>query len=245
MVDGANRQYLIHVPPTYDGKTAVPLVVDIHGLTSTDTAQAGLSGWRAKADQENFIVVHPQGLNNSWNGGELCCGQSQANGVDDEGFMRALVKEMGTSACIDPKRVYATGLSNGGAMSHLLACQTADIFAATAPVSMGNGAQPCEPKRPISVVMFRGTADPLVAFEGGTFPSAAADFEQWKTLNKCEGTPTASRGTCETYSQCAGGTEVTLCAIEGAGHVLYDAAATAGAPVPDVVYDTFKRQVLP
>jgi polyhydroxybutyrate depolymerase len=241
--DGQQRQYMVHVPSSYNGSTPVPLVIDIHGLTSSMSAQKGLSGWAAKSDKEGFIVIHPQGLGNSWNGGSLCCGSSQSSGVDDEGFMRAIVKTTGEQGCIDPKRVYATGLSNGGAMSHLLACRAADVFAATAPVSMGNGTRPCQPSRPISVTMFRGTSDTLVSYNGGLFPSAKADFDQWKGLDSCTGSA-ATSGPCETYTGCAAGTEVTLCTIN-AGHVLYSAAAQQGAPVPDVVWEMFKRQTLP
>src|SRR5262245_49018159 len=171
--DGQSREFLVHVPSSYDGATAVPLVLDIHGLTSSARQQAAISGWRRKADEEGFIVVHPQGLDASWNAGSLCCGNSQRSGVDDEGFLRAVVRRLESEACIDARRVYATGLSNGGGMSHLLACNAADLFAATAPVSMGNGTLPCQPARPISVVMTRGTQDPLVPFDGGLFPSAA------------------------------------------------------------------------
>lgn len=96
---------------------------------------------------------------------------------------------MKQDACIDPKRVYVTGISNGGAMSHLLACKEAGVFAASAPVSMGNGTTPCMPSRPISVVMFRGEMDDLVAYNGGTFPSAMANFDMWKDINGCIGTP--------------------------------------------------------
>lgn len=240
--DGVTRTYIVHVPRNVDGATPVPLVIDLHGLTSSAGAQASLSGWRRKADEEGFIVVHPQGLNASWNGGDLCCGTSQRQGVDDEGFMRALVAEMQKDTCIDPKRVYATGLSNGGAMSHLLACNAADLFAATAPVSMGNGTRPCAPSRPISVVMTRGTQDTLVAFDGGLFPSAREDFEQWAGLNGCAGAPDATDELCQTFSDCDGGVEVKLCAVN-AGHVLYNNAQ--GFSVPDVVWQTFQRQVLP
>ena len=241
--DGQQRQYLVHVPSSYNGSTPVPLVIDIHGLTSSMTAQKGLSGWVAKSDKEGFIVIHPQGLGNSWNGGSLCCGTSQSSGVDDEGFMRAIVTTTGEQGCIDPKRVYATGLSNGGAMSHLIACRAADVFAATAPVSMGNGTRPCQPARPISVAMWRGTSDTLVSYNGGLFPSAQADFDQWKGLDSCTGSA-ASNGPCETYTGCAAGTEVTLCTIN-AGHVLYSAAAQQGAAVPEVAWEMFKRQTLP
>lgn len=241
--DGVTRTYIVHVPNAVDGSAPVPLVLDLHGLTSSARSQAGLSGWRAKSDQEGFIVVHPQGLNASWNGGDLCCGTSQRNGVDDEGFMRALVAQMSEDACIDRKRVYATGLSNGGAMSHLLACETADLFAATAPVSMGNGTDPCNPSRPISVVMTRGTRDTLVSFNGsGIFPSAQEDFEQWAELNGCRGAPQPANGLCQVFTDCDGGVEVKACAVN-AGHVLY--RNSQNFSVPDVVWETFERQSLP
>ena len=240
--DGQPRQYLVHIPESYTGGVAVPLVLDLHGLTSNARQQALLSGWRAKADEAGFIVVHPEGLGGSWNGGALCCGSSRRDQVDDEGFMRAIVLSMQRDACIDSRRIYATGLSNGGAMSHLLGCRAADVFAATAPVSMGNGAQPCQPSRPIAVVMTRGTRDSVVAYEGGLFPSAAADLEQWAALNGCEGEAELRDDVCETHDNCAGGVEVTLCTLD-AGHVLYDNAE--GFSLPDVVWNTFERQPLP
>jgi polyhydroxybutyrate depolymerase len=241
---GATRTFLLHVPESYDGTRAVPLVLDMHGYTSSAVAQRAISGWLAKSDEEGFLLVHPNGLDASWNGGSLCCGNSQKNGVDDEGFLRAVVKRMQQDACIDDKRVYATGLSNGGAMSHLLACRAADVFAATAPVVMGNGTRPCAPSRPISVVMFRGLSDPLVPYGGGLFPSAAADLEQWKALNGCTGPSSRVHEVCETYSDCSGGVEVTLCTID-AGHVLYRQATEQGADIPDVVWEVFERQPLP
>jgi polyhydroxybutyrate depolymerase len=240
--DGETRTYIVHVPQGVNGTSAVPLVVDMHGLTSSAGAQASLSGWRAKADEEGFIVVHPQGLDASWNGGELCCGTSQRTGVDDEGFIRALVAQMESDACIDSKRVYATGLSNGGAMSHLLGCQAADLFAATAPVSMGNGVRACNPSRPISVVMTRGTQDTLVSFNGGLFPSAQEDFEEWAARNGCQGSPREANELCQVFTDCDGGVEVKTCTLN-AGHVLYDNSQDFS--VPDVVWETFERHTLP
>jgi polyhydroxybutyrate depolymerase len=241
---GAAREYIVHVPPGYDGSHPVPLVLDIHGFTSNASQQQAVSGWGAKADREGFIVVYPDGLDQSWNGGSLCCGTSLLTQVDDEGFIRDVVVKMRADACIDGARVYATGLSNGGAMAHLLACRAADVFAASAPVSMGNGTMPCAPARPISIVMYRGTSDPLVPYDGGIFPSAAADLAQWSMLNGCTGPPAATHGLCQTFSSCAAGVEVTLCTVDS-GHVLYDDAAAQGAPVPDVVWETFQRHTLP
>lgn len=256
---GVQREYLVHVPASYTGKAKVPLVLDIHGLGSNAAQQKEISGWVAKSDQQGFVLVHPNGLNSSWNGGSLCCGSSQSTGVDDLGFMRALVKELAKPACTDAKRVYATGLSNGGAMTHLLACQASDVFASVAPGSMGNGALPCQPGRPISVTMWRATSDTLVPYEGGkgsfgvgpTFPSAQADFAQWKMLDSCTGEPSTSDQICKTYAECAGGVEVTLCTVTTSpdellgGHVLYDSAKAQGAPVPDVAWDVFERHPLP
>jgi polyhydroxybutyrate depolymerase len=240
--DGVAREYLVHAPASYDGSSPVPLVIDLHGFTSTARQQAA-SGWREKADAEGFIVVHPQGLGNSWNGGDLCCGSSQQNGVDDEGFIRALVSQMERDACIDQKRVYATGLSNGGAMAHLLACNAADIFAAAAPVSMSNGVSSCSPTRPISVVMTRGTTDPLVPYDGSLlFASATEDFERWGSLDGCSAEPVAAGELCQTLTGCSAGVEVSLCTLD-AGHVLY--ANTQGFSVPDFVWSTFERQRLP
>jgi polyhydroxybutyrate depolymerase len=249
---GTQRQYTVHVPAKYDGSKAVPLVLDFHGWTSTpmEEEMGGSdmkgSGWATKSDSEGFIVVFPQGLDDSWNGGALCCGTSQSNGVDDEGFAIDIVKKMEQDACIDPKRVYVTGISNGGAMSHLLACKEAGIFAASAPVSMGNGTTPCMPSRPISVIMFRGQMDDLVPYNGGGalgFPSAMADFDMWKDIDGCSGMPMSTHQYCQTYTGCKAGTEVTLCSLPNAGHVVYDDKAEIS--VPDVTWEAFQRQVLP
>jgi polyhydroxybutyrate depolymerase len=240
---GQQRQYIVHVPSSYDGSKAVPLVLDFHGWTSKADREEGASGWREKADAVGFIAVYPVGLGDSWNGGALCCGTSQSGMVDDEGFAVAVVKQMQLDACIDPKRVYVTGISNGGAMSHLLACRHADLFAAAAPVSMGNGTTPCSPSRPISIVMVRGKMDELVAYNGGTFPSAKADFDMWKSVNGCTGSPATTHTFCETYTGCKAGTEVTLCSLPNGVHNVYQ--DTAELSVADVAWEAFARQVLP
>jgi polyhydroxybutyrate depolymerase len=128
-------------------------------------------------------------------------------------------------------------------MAHLLACNAADVFAATAPVSMGNGTLPCQPIRPVSVLMTRGTEDRLVSYDGGLFPGAEEDFANWSELNGCASPPTTSAGgLCETRTGCAGGVEVTLCTLD-AGHVLYQNADDFS--VPDAAWALFERQALP
>src|SRR5262245_29366030 len=147
---GLTRTYLVHVPASYTGASAVPLVVDIHGLSSNASQQRALSGFIARSDEHGFIVVHPEGVNNAWNGG-ICC----STATDDVAFIRALVAQMHVEANIDAQRVYATGLSNGGAMTHRLACEAADIFAAAAPLAFPISSNPpssCQPSRHIPVL---------------------------------------------------------------------------------------------
>jgi len=248
---GVERRFVVHVPASYAGDTLVPLVLDIHGLNGTPEYQKSTSGWLQKSDEKGFLVVYPAGLDNSWNGG-LCCNPSLMNKVDDEGFLRAVVAKLQSEACVNPKRVYATGLSNGGAMSHLLACRASDVFAAVAPISMSNSTTPCEPKRGISVTMFRATADTLVPYNGGALLSAEADFTEWKARNECKGEASSPNAQCKTYTQCKGGSDVTLCTIatteEGdapwGGHLLYAQAVREGVKVPDFVWATFERHQL-
>ena len=250
---GLARDYVLHVPAGYTGTTRVPVVVDMHGAGGTAAAAAMGSAWVQKSDQAGFIVIFPQGQGNVWNAGTCCAPTGapplQTSTADDTGFIRAAVTKTAQDGCIDLNRVYAVGLSNGGLMSYRLACVAADMFAGIAPASGASVTTPCNPSRPVTVVAFRGTMDDLVPYNGGMprnhlFPSAKADFELWAMLDKCTGTPTASRGVCQTYSQCAGGVEVTLCTIVG-GHVLYGAAVAAGVPVPDVAWEIFQRHAMP
>jgi polyhydroxybutyrate depolymerase len=253
MHGGQQRMYILHVPSSYDASKGTPLVVDIHGLQDNAMNFQRTSGWTEKGEKEGFIVVHPNGLNSSWNAGTLCCGTSMANKVDDEGFILEIVKTLAMKGCIDPARVYVTGLSNGGAMSHMLACKAGKVFAASAPVSMANGTVPCQPSRPISMIMFRGTQDPTVPYNGGgvsfggPFPSAQDDLDQWSKLNGCTGEPKDTHDNlCKTFApeQCKDGVEVTLCS-PAAGHVLYAAAQQQMIPVPDIAWAAFKMQTCP
>jgi len=135
-------------------------------------------------------------------------------------------------ACVDPKRVYATGFSMGGGMSHYLACNAADVFAAVAPASFDlliPEEEPCAPSRPISVLTFRGTADTVVPFAGGkgssgrvTFMGAQASFQRWADLDGCTA-PTTVDGECTYYKTCSAGVNVGLCVKQGGSHAPGDA----------------------
>src|SRR5262249_27075680 len=136
-----------------------------------------------------------------------------------------------TMACVDPQRVYAVGISMGGGMAHYVACHAADVFAAVAPSAfdlLEENVGDCQPPRPITVLSFRGTADPLVAYDGGpsslvpgmpvTFLGAQGTFEAWAAIDHCTGSPSAADGNgCSAYSSCQGGVEVILCTKQGGG----------------------------
>ncbi len=223
---GTVRSYEIHVPPSYDGMTPAPLVLNFHGFTSSGLGQQTSSNMDVTADAEGFLVAYPNGLDQSWNAG-LCCGRSATLGVDDVGFTRAVIEDLSSRGCIDPSRVYATGMSNGGFFSHRLACEAADVIAAVAPVAGVLALDPatCTPSRPISILHLHGTGDPLVRYDGGGLadsPSVEASIAGWLDRNGCTGEPTVTfqngSATCETTDDCDGDASVTLCTIEGAGH---------------------------
>jgi polyhydroxybutyrate depolymerase len=181
------------------------------------------------ADARGFVVAYPDGLNESWNAG-MCCGGAAENGVDDVGFVRAVIKDIAERGCIDLKRVYATGMSNGGFFSNRLACEASDVIAAIGPVAgvLAIDSSACTPNRPVPVVHFHGTADPLVGYDGGCdvcgfdTESVADTVAGWVARNGCTGEPEVvlrnGSATCETTGGCDGDASVTLCTITGGGH---------------------------
>lgn len=229
-VGQSTRSYRVHVPAGASSGAA-PLVLDFHTLAGSPATQRANSGYLELSDRTNLVVAWPQGIGASWNIGACC--STQLGDVDDVGFARALVDELASSACIDRKRVYAAGVAIGGGLAYQLACAATDIIAAVAPSAfdlLEESEQPCNPSRPISVMSFRGTADAVVPYAGGAVQApndpavtihllgAEATFQRWAALNGCSGEPSAkdAKG-CATYSQCAGGVEVTLCTTDGGG----------------------------
>ncbi|MBT8469656.1 MAG: hypothetical protein KJN97_13005 [Deltaproteobacteria bacterium] len=224
--EGTTRSYEIHIPTSYDGTTPAPLVLNFHGFTSSGLGQQASSNMDVTADAEGFVVAYPNGLDQSWNAG-LCCGRSATLGVDDVGFTRAVIEDISARGCVDPSRVYATGMSNGGFFSHRLACEAADIIAAVAPVASVLALDPatCTPARPIPIIHLHGTGDPLVPYDGGGLAGSQSVEDStagWIERNGCTGEPTVTfqngSATCETADGCDGDASVTLCTIEGAGH---------------------------
>ena len=234
------RSYLVHVPPEYDPQKPTPVVLAFHGGGANPDSMLVFSGLNKKADAAGFIVVYPSGTGRlkkvlSFNGGN-CCGYAANNNVDDVEFTRKILDDLGQSANIDAKRVFATGMSNGGIMSYLLASELSDRIAAIAPVSGPMGTENCKPKRPVSVIHFHGNNDENAPFAGGKgkgpsgtdFYSVEHSIQAWVTANGCAKEPvitklpdTAKDGTTitrKTYGSGNDGAEVVQIVIEGGGH---------------------------
>jgi polyhydroxybutyrate depolymerase len=161
--DGLQRAYTIHVPGGLDPEVGAPLLLNLHGFMSNPIQQEQWTAMNATADPRGWITVYPTGTDNSWNAG-ACCGEAVSNGVDDVGFLRAVVEAVADELCVDPARVHATGMSNGGYMSNRLGCEASDVFASIAPVAGALGVFTCTPPRPVAVLAMHGVQDPLVGY---------------------------------------------------------------------------------
>ena len=258
-VGGVERLVHVHVPTGYANAKATPVVLNFHGLGSNATEQNQLARMSAKADRAGFIAVHAEGTGTtrSWNGGG-CCGEASSLATDDMGFVNKILDELSARLCVDTRRVFATGMSNGGFMSHRLGCEMSTRIAAIAPVAGVNAMATCNPTRPMSVFQFHGTLDSLVPYNGNSqgLPSVAQTVSDWAGRDGCSATPReiSKKGevTCVTYDGCKGGAEVNLCTVEGGGHTW-----PGGVPVPslghtttdivatDAMWDFFVKHPLP
>lgn len=230
--DGETREYEVHLPTGYDGNgTAYPLIINMHGLGSSRNDQAFYSYFNSVADTAGIVVVYPQGLpvefwgavQNHWNAGF-------GTGVDDLGFIDKMLTELLSDYNLDPARVYATGMSNGGYMSYYLACEMSDRIAAIASVT---GSMPlnvlasCNADYTVPVMQIHGTDDGVVPFDGPPSINRVVDF--WVNQNDCMGAPEIDSipdiqplDQCTavkyTYTDCQDNHEVWYYVITGGGH---------------------------
>jgi polyhydroxybutyrate depolymerase len=212
-----------------------PLVIALHGGTGNGKSMMVSSGFNQIAEENGFIVAYPDGAGRledkllTWNGG-TCCGYAQKNNVDDVGFIRAVVANIHVLASVDTKRIYVTGMSNGGIMSYRLACEAADLFAAAAPVSATLNFSPCDPSENVSVIDFHGTADQHIPYEGGfgseslvdvNFASVMDSVGFWISFNKCNSQPATAASNDiqhDVWTGCSGNSSVELYTIINGGH---------------------------
>ncbi|TPG28202.1 esterase [Mycobacterium hodleri] len=229
---GLTRTYTLYVPPGVEHPSA--LVVNLHGGGGTGRIQELLTHYDNVADEHGFAVVYPDGIDRNWADGRGASAPDR-QGVDDTGFLAALANNLVAQYGINPGRVFATGMSNGGFMANRLGCDRADVFAAIAPVAATLGSNVgCQPSRPISVMVTNGTADPLVPFGGGMMRGAGGTSDivsppnmaaRWRALDRCPSDvanatlPGSAPVDQATASGCADGTEVVSLQVEGGGHL--------------------------
>jgi polyhydroxybutyrate depolymerase len=197
---GVKRDYIYVTPAAYDGKRPMPVVLIFHGSGNTGALLESTLGFTQLQSREYFLAVYPDGINKSWNGGREEPGSLDAARSDDVGFVSALIDAMGTQFKIDPKRIYATGSSNGAIFCNTLAVRLSDRMAAIGPVNglLGPSVPEKFPlKQPVSVISFNGTADPFVLFTGVDIPghrmlSAPDTIAFWVKADGCDPSPTVT-----------------------------------------------------
>ena len=241
------REYLLYVPPGYDRSKPTPLVISLHGAAGWPAQQMNTSRWNALADSVGFIVVYPSGTVDPpriWH-------VERGSGLTrDVRFISDLIDTLEAKYDIDKARIYANGLSNGGGMSFVLSCTLSDRIAA---VGVAAAAQTlefswCTDRRPVPMIAFHGTADPIVPYDGGVstsafsptkfdphakpWPSVAGWAASWAARNQCAPAPldsaVAPGVVRREYTGCAQGAAVVLYTITGSGHQW-----PGGKPMPE------------
>jgi polyhydroxybutyrate depolymerase len=248
LVNHADRERaaIVHVPPGATVGRALPVVVNFHGGGGHGRNQQEYSLMDRAAEREKFVAIYPNGSGRlrerllTWNAG-TCCGYAASNKIDDIGFIRALIYKVSEILPIDRRRIYATGLSNGGMMAHRLAAEAADLITAVAPVAGGIIPQDTDRTRAVPVMHIHSVDDPRALYGGGLGPRFPLtnnrvrhpDIEQmmlgWARRNGCRSgaledrrVGNESRGhnaTRYVFARCRDDAEVALWKLTGAGHV--------------------------
>ena len=243
--NGFNRTYQIHIPPGYDSKESLPLVVVIHGAFDTGLGMETFSGFSALADREKFIVLYPDGMGlfgylQHWNAGH-CCGKAAKDRVDDVGFITAAIEDVCNQLHVDQSRIYMLGFSNGGMMTYRFAAEKTEMLAGAAFLAASMGGRETEeepewripePRKPLPVLIMHGLDDQDVPYEGGvskrrggtrTYRSVPDCVDFWVKMDGCsaamqEKQMNQGRVTVQSWNHCSDGTEVSLWLIENWGH---------------------------
>ena len=269
--NGVTRTYTVHVPPQYDLKKPTPVVLIYHGALTNRDMMSAFTGLNKKSDEAGFLAVYPNGNGNGklmfvWNAGGL---RSQAlnDKYDDVAFTSQVLDELQSIANVDVKRVYATGLSNGGMMCYRLAAELSDRIAAIAPVAGTMAIAEAKPRRPVPVLHFHGTDDKLVPYAGAgerakafvPFKSVDETLRLWAKIDGCPETPvvvdlpdSAADGTTvqrKTWGPGTEGAEVILYVIDGGGHtwpgsdrpIRFLGKSTKDISANDLIWEFFEK----
>jgi polyhydroxybutyrate depolymerase len=233
----------VHNPANYDPETKPPLVLILHGAGGNGTGVLDKNGWAAKADEEGFVAVAPDGIpafprspanfrTNPplWNSGQLKA-RSPRGAIDDVAFIRELLDTLKEKVPYDESRVFCAGHSNGGSMTFRLATDLSERFAAIGTVAGVMAMEDPKPETPLPTLYILGTKDPLMPMEGGEVklpwgirrnPPVAEPLAAWANALGCETTPTTvsdEKGVKrDEYPSKADGPKLSVIYIEGHGH---------------------------
>jgi polyhydroxybutyrate depolymerase len=225
-VDGMTRTYRLFMPVR--PKKPAPVVLVFHGGFGTGERVAMQTGFDAEAERRGFIAVYPDGIGRAWNAGP-CCGAPSRSDLDDVAFVSKLLDKLQRQYPVDKRRIFATGISNGGLISYRLACELPSRIAAAAPVA-ATLISDCSPKAAVSILHVHGVEDENIPMEGGKgtrgvtgydWPPVQAGIDRWRTLNGCPATPkTMAVGdvTTRSWTPCRSKTEVRLVTLAGVAH---------------------------
>jgi polyhydroxybutyrate depolymerase len=250
-IGGRVRDYRLHVPPAAAAGRALPLVLNLHGATQNGQLEELQTGMDASADRDGYLVAYPDGTRiektltpdpvagdaqYGFNAG-ACCGDPSTKKIDDVDFVLAVISDIAARTPVDLRRVYVTGMSNGGMMAYAMAAEASTHIAAIASVAGQVELASIHPKRPVPTLEFHSVDDPVARFEGtaGAQPpdrySVMDGIDAWVRADGCDstphdGTPIVGTGTSAglgatlvTYSGCRAGTKVELWRLSGSGHV--------------------------
>lgn len=201
-VIGGERPVQVRVPPGYQPGKPAPLLVMLHGYGSNATEGERYFRFAPVAAEAGMLYAVPEGTMDSrgkrfWNATAACCDRTGTN-VDDSGYLFGVIREIERHYTVDPKRIFLVGISNGGFMSHRMACDHSDVVAAIASMA---GAEPlpgsaCRPTRTVAVLEIHGDQDSTVRYRGGAmsapYPGAVRTVQDWAARNGCA--PTARSG---------------------------------------------------
>jgi len=235
---GEQREYLLHVPRSYDRAKPTPLVISLHGAALWGAAQRDISRFNTVAEREGFLVVYPSGVAGAgprvWHADGGPALQREVR------FIAELIETLKAAYNIDSTMIFANGLSNGGGMAFVLSCTLSDRIAA---VGMVGAAQLlpfgwCTDRRPVPMINFHGTADGAAPYHGGVswvapdpFPDVEGWTKRWARRNRCALNPIDSAVAADVirraYTSCAGDAAVVLYTIRGGGHTW-----PGGGPLP-------------
>lgn len=242
---GSTRTFIVHVPPSFNGKSRVPVVFMLHGAGGSGAGADSETGWTSKSDREGFIAVFPDGtpprpslparflLNpRLWNDGSGRGAAGKEN-IDDVGFISAIIDFVEAHYAADPDRIYCTGFSNGASMTFSVGVNLSNRIAAIAPVSGHLWLKQKQLAYSVPLLFIIGTEDPLNPIAGGNVklpwgveqyhPPVEDSLKEWERMLGCATQVETARdgnGVRElVYDRCSKGGEVLYYRIDGLGHV--------------------------